>query len=382
MKKISHRLKQVKVNAHTIVQIVFIFWLLVFTNKASAQENHGEEGEKVRDTTYIFPTATFYPSVITLGNGQNERDAQGLTIVDHADVRVLSSSFFQQSEPHISIDRNNPQNLILSANNQNLNTGLEDQGYYYSNNGGSTWTGNDHFPGPLTIPGIGAARSGGDPSTAFNLNGDAFISTLELKFRGFFSATSLAGSSAGSTWSTPTYIVDPISFDKEMIAADNIANSPYANSLYCVGTEFFDNAAALCIDPSAPTANLSFFRSTDNWATSSRIADLRNNANGYGDGANVQTGPNGEVFVCWTDLPNNSLPSSNIGFAYSADGGLTFSNSSNAIFTSTQYAGGVLMNCDQDFSTNIIHDPKFGVAQQTYGPAGAIYNSQHVDGTG
>ncbi|HEV8082294.1 MAG TPA: T9SS type A sorting domain-containing protein [Chitinophagaceae bacterium] len=40
----------------------------------------------------------------------------------------------------------------------------------------------------------------------------------------------------------------------------------------------------------------------------------------------VQTGPNGEVYVCWADYTNNTFPAQGIGFVKSTNGGVSFTS--------------------------------------------------------
>jgi hypothetical protein len=58
----------------------------------------------------------------------------------------VSSSDNNQSEINISLDKANPDNLILCSNIAFDGGDSIDEGYYYSNNGGLTWSGADNFP--------------------------------------------------------------------------------------------------------------------------------------------------------------------------------------------------------------------------------------------
>ena len=109
-----------------------------------------------------------------------------------------------------------------------------------------------------------------------------------------------------------------------MVAVDDmpISRSNYSNYFYAAWTDFLD-------------ISIRFNRSTDRGATYLPPVILRpqgaaGSPTSFGQGANVQTGPNGEVYVCWSDYGNvdTSVPSNtqatNIGFAKSLDGGATF----------------------------------------------------------
>lgn len=93
---------------------------------------------------------------------------------------------------------------------------------------------------------------------------------------------SSASPSFGNVWSNPVNgVATPYRMDKEMIVADNL--------------------------PEDPANSLSAF-------------------------AHVQTGPQHEVYVCWSDYPlsvpghPNAYPPDKIGFVSSFDGGLNFSS--------------------------------------------------------
>ena len=48
----------------------------------------------------------------------------------------------------------------------------------------------------------------------------------------------------------------------------------------------------------------------------------------YGLGANVQSGPNGEIYATWAEYPNWTGAAQNMGFAFSNDGGVSYTVSS------------------------------------------------------
>lgn len=97
---------------------------------------------------------TFHSSLSTTANPSTASAS------DATDIRVFPSANIQ-AEVHLSLDRNNPDNLLMSANTY---TSTWQQGYYVSNNGGSSWFGADELQNsPDTL--------GGDPSTAFDASG-------------------------------------------------------------------------------------------------------------------------------------------------------------------------------------------------------------------
>lgn len=106
-----------------------------------------------------------------------------------------------------------------------------------------------------------------------------------------------------------------------MIAADDIQGSPYANNVYCVWS----------INPGGSNASVQFCRSTNQAASFSQPITLEN---GWGQGANVQTGLNGHIYVCWANYTNGNFPEQGLGFVRSTNGGQSFTPAS-VVFTYT-----------------------------------------------
>lgn len=80
-------------------------------------------------------------------------DAQNQMVVNPGtDIRMAPNlDINTQCEVHISIDKNHPNNLILTANTYDQTLSYAEEGYYYSNNGGATWNGSDDFPNAGTV---------------------------------------------------------------------------------------------------------------------------------------------------------------------------------------------------------------------------------------
>ena len=220
-------------------------------------------------------------------NSNNQTDA-----TDNPDVRVFPSST-PQSENSIAISEFNPQNLFISTNM------FSTQSYFFSSNGGANWFGSESNPGGYS--------NYGDPVALFDRAGNAYWVTLTVPGGvGITKTTNL-----GTTWG-PLWYADPVSNqndDKEHAMTDQ--SGVYPNNIYVALTDF---------GLSGPP--VSFARSTNggaNWSarTNLPIGSAR------GQGCNIQTGPNGEVYVTWAHYPNTTAETG-IGFARSTDGGATF----------------------------------------------------------
>lgn len=229
--------------------------------------------------------------------------SSGTILYDAADIRIFPSAN-PQSEVHLSIDRTNSDNIVVSANTY---TSIWEQGYYYSNNKGYTWSGNDNLQNSNLSVGVT-----GDPSTAYDATGRAYISTLDAPADGYLVQSSI---NKGINWSSLIQGAtnnDPGNFDKDMIGVDDNPNSPHANNFYAVWTDFSNNA------------KVTFNLSTTNGNSFSTPIVLSSD---FGQGANVQTGPNGEVYVCWADYGSTgTLPAKGLGFVKSLNGGVSFTS--------------------------------------------------------
>jgi hypothetical protein len=147
-----------------------------------------------------------------------------------------------------------------------------------------------------------------------------------------------------------------------MIAADNQSSSAYKNNLYGTWTEFID-------PPNDTKGIVRFNRSTDGGNTFSQMITLKN---GPGQGANVQTGPNGEVYVCYADYgtgPASSFPAIGFGFVKSLDGGVSFTTAKVAV----SYTGiRKLYNVN---GHNTFEDPNFNYIRVNDFPSMAVDKS-------
>jgi len=256
---------------------------------------------------------------------------------DNGDIRVFPSDHMQ-SETHISVNKTNPNNLIYSANTY---TSTYSQGYYYSVDGGISWAGGDDMPRSGT--------SDGDPTTCYDASGNGYIAGMipaGTTVDGYFVQITNDG---GYTWTPQIRGTGPTpDFDKEMeITIDEMQTSPYVNYYYCAWTDFSD-----------PHQRVKVNRSTSMGSSYSSPIIL---STGWGQGTNVQTGPNGEVYVCWADYTSGSMPAQNIGFAYSSNGGVSYTTS-----LAFPYSGIRLSNSG---------DPKFGNTRVNDFPAMAVDKS-------
>lgn len=182
-------------------------------------------GSDVSCFSQIIPSTAVFPDSTHLHVVQENVIPNSPGVCDYTDVRIFPSAN-PQSEIHLSINKRNPSVLLLSSQAYFTNNSV--QGTYWSTNGGATWTGSDNLPN--------GAFGRGDPSTAFDAAGNGYVATMN--------APSLTGlpngyliqktTTNGASWAPQVQGTLTINnFDKDMIAADDIQGSPYANNLYC-----------------------------------------------------------------------------------------------------------------------------------------------------
>jgi hypothetical protein len=344
---------------YTTNSVLFVFLLLngsvqAQTNKAALLQRKLNTNEQ----NIILPVQKFNPPLITKANAP----AAGLS--DGPDVQIFPSGNVQ-AEVMIAINKTNPNNLLASTNTL-LGPLTYNQGFYSSSNGGATWTGSDQ------LQNIAANKIDGDPSVAFSADGTAFLTSIAGGVFGTAGYWFQKSTDGGKNWSTGIKGNSGANFDKEMVTSDNLTSSPFANNFYCGWTDFNSGNGAVA-----------FNKSTDKGTTFSNELILRSGTVGFGQGVNVQTGINGEVYVCWADHKQVISPfkADGMGFAKSTNGGVSFTPSS-VIFP---YSGTRVDNTDPTYNFSRVNDfPSMAVDKSTRSHRGRIYitypEANQIDG--
>jgi hypothetical protein len=251
-----------------------------------------------------------------------------------------------QNETAIAVDPNNPNRVVAAANDYVARTwacsisgtpcsALGDgySGTYYSNDGGQTWCCTSTDPAHLgtLIPGVtrltgGQYDAGGDPALSFDSQGNVYYAGLGFNRtsapntvavnKGTFSGNAL-------TWGQPTFInqtTAPSTLnDKEWIAADWHVSSPYRDRVYVSWTRFLFNAN----NGNYTQSPIFFAYSTDGGQTFSTPKAVSGNVL-YDQGSRPVVGYDGTVYVFWEGSTRLATLSSTY-VAKSADGGVTWS---------------------------------------------------------
>jgi hypothetical protein len=261
-----------------------------------------------------------------------------------------------QNETAIAVDPNNPNRIVGGANDYVARTwscfvngtpcsALADgySGTYYSNNGGSTWCCNSNPSSnyvPTTdssqigtlIPGVehlvgGPYDAGGDPSVAFDSQGNVFYAGLGFNRTSPPNTVAVnKGTFDGSgnlTWGPPTFInptTSPSTLnDKEWIAVDSHAGSPFQDRVYVTWTRYIFSAGTGAYVQSP----ISFVSSSDGGVTFTSPKLISGNVL-YGQGSRPVVAPNGDLYVFWDgSTRHESLDSTYM--VKSTDGGATWS---------------------------------------------------------
>ena len=252
-----------------------------------------------------------------------------------------------QNETAIAVDPTNPSRIVAGANDYVTRTwsctvngtpcsALGDgySGTYFSNDGGQTWCCTATDPGHLgtLIPGVehltgGPYDAGGDPSVAFDSRGHVFYAGLGFNrtsapntvtvSRGTFSA------GGDLTWSAPTFVnatTSPSTLnDKEWIAVDRTASSPFRDRVYLTWTRFLFSART-----GSYTQSPIFFASSSNGGQTFTTPKAISGNVLYGQGSRPVVAPDGSLYVFWEG--STRLASLNSTYVVkSTNGGATFS---------------------------------------------------------
>ncbi len=231
-------------------------------------------------------------------------NAKGVVREDSPDIPVTNENS-TQSENSIFINPNDPDHVLQSNNSTTNPVGtLFGANYFFSYDFGQTWGG--------SLQGAGGSNSG-DPTTAINLQGRQFVGYIHSNY-----GQGVSYSDDGNNW-TPVLVASPSGggiLDKNHLWIDNSLTSLYQGNLYNAWTDFYG--------PNNYDIELS--RSTNaglNWSSKINVSSAVN-AGSHNQGVNIQTGPNGEVYVVWSIYDSWPSDETALGFTRSFNGGATF----------------------------------------------------------
>ncbi len=298
------------------------------------------EEEAEPEVPNLTPTAPIVPSFV-LGS-----PLDGTTVQPPAVTVNQDTAGAPQNETAIAVDPNNPNRVVAAANDYVTRSwtcsvngtpcsalGEGSSGTYFSNDGGQTWCCNSsdpQHPGTL-IPGInrltgGQYDAGGDPALAFDSQGNVYYAGLGFDRAAPPNTVAVnKGTFDGSgqlSWGPPTFINQTTSpstlNDKEWIAADSNLASPFKDRVYVSWTRFLFNPH----NGGYVQSPIFFAYSTDGGQTFSSPKNIGGNVL-YDQGSRPIVGYDGTVYVVF----DGSTRLASLASTYvvkSTDGGATF----------------------------------------------------------
>jgi len=229
------------------------------------------------------------------------------------DIPVTNKVDITQSENSIFIDPKDESTVLNSNNSTNWINHYAQDPYgadaLHSSDGGTGWAG--------STDGVNGSNSG-DPSVAIGTNGWWYVGKINADFGQSVSYSK----NKGKTWTRVNVADGPTVgiglLDKNHLWIDNSSSSPFKGYLYDAWTNF--------IPDQADTNQIEIVRSTDfglTWSSphtiSTGVSALK-----FNHGVNIQTGPDGEVYVAWIIYDEWPSDETAIGFTRSFDGGGIF----------------------------------------------------------
>jgi PKD repeat protein len=248
---------------------------------------------------YTAPVSSVPPAIY-----KGSRIESPMVMTENSPDVPTTTTNSTQSENSVFVHPTNSQ-LLLNSNNSTQNPvgSLYGADYLLSSDGGTTWGG--------SVNGAGGSNSG-DPAAGINLNGRMYIGFIDNN-----DGQSVAYSTNnGATWtSVAAALQNGDLLDKNHMWVDNSATSPHEGNVYVSYTDF-----------GATGYPIEITRSTNDGLSYSTPIVLSGaiNAGSHNQGVNIQTGPNGEVYVLWAVYDSWPSDETAMGLAKSTDGGATF----------------------------------------------------------
>ncbi len=294
------------------IQILFVLSIMFLTASVStfAQQNVDLEKKWSRihldknAVTNTNPDYTYIPGPPVY----RKYDMGETDVLVMPNYRVLPGANTTQSELSIDVHPLNSSIMFAGSNATSWSGGtvgtLYGTGVYWTTNAGTNWTGFDNPP---------FGTNSGDPAAVIGTNGYYYMGYIDNPGGQGVSVST----NNGSTWSSYTIAPNPgILADKNHLMVDKKVGSPYENRVYATWTDFGgtnDNHALIKY-------------STNFGASWSAVINLSSTLSpgSHAQGVNVQTGPNGEVYVTFAIYDAWPGGEDAIGFAKSTDGGATW----------------------------------------------------------
>lgn len=222
-----------------------------------------------------------------------------LTLGANVDV---SNECGPQSETYIAVNPSHPSS-IGGGSNEIFRLPMRG---FSSSDSGSSWRGVD-LPLPSPLSGTNDTRFGSDPSLAFDTIGNLYYSYIVVFFGNGSGVNGSEMAVARSTDGGKSYpLVNYFSFatgsdhfnDKPMITTDSSATSPYRDNVYVAWDASSGGSSA---------GGIRLGRSSDHGLTFTVTRADAASGPSQSIGAVPFTGPNGELYIAWSDYHAHTI---------------------------------------------------------------------------
>lgn len=238
----------------------------------------------------------------------------------------LNDSEATESENSVFVNPTDNQK-VLNSNNSTSWTGtsygvLYGANYFLSDDMAQTWGG--------SVEGAGGNNSG-DPAALISLTGRHFVGFIHSS-----GGQGVSYSDNGTTWTSVLAAPNPGDMlDKNHLWIDNSPTSPYVGYVYDAWTPF----------GGSNDTEIEIVRSSNAGVSYSAPINLSAavNAGSHNQGVNIQTGPEGNVYVAWAiydDWVGKGYEEA-IGFAKSTNGGTSYTAGTRIIGSLKGIRGGI-----------------------------------------
>jgi len=292
--------------------------------------------------------------------GGRKRHEPGPTSVSVGQSYRIYPSGVTQTEPLIVRHPSNSNILFASANTINFSTGFISEGVYVTTNGGQLWYGSDTCNGsPITF-------HHGDPGIAIDKDGRFHLVRLGPEFSPGIYAHFSANN--GTAWSSQRTLQQEF-VDRGTVTSDVDMSSSFFGRTY---------AAWIWLNQPYPVVCVFTTDGGQTWTAPAQV----NNPAPRSLGAEITTGPNGTVNICWARVISISpFTEDFVGFASSTNGGASWTVLENAfdmngIAGTFPSKGNIRVNGLPRIDTDKTGGPRNGwiyiaTAQRNLSPAGS-----------